>query len=137
MTPGEIPNNAIAPVGYTLGPIKEFVIPSGEDGTGTEPVVFDRHHTFFVIWCEDASGISPTTTMGVNVAYHRSMDPVELHNHNEPGTAWANSDTLPTSGGFAFQLTEAIGAMKLQIVLDTATADDVTFSIMGVDQAVG
>lgn len=129
------PIQSIVPVGYALSEVKEFLIPSEQDGSGTDPTIFDRHHTFFIIWCEDASGIAPATTMGFNVAFSKSMPLVTLHAQNEPGTVWVNTVDLPTSDGFAFQLTEAIGAIQLQIILDTDAVGDVTFYVMGVDQA--
>lgn len=125
------------PVGYTFGPEKLFTIPSGGDGSAVNELIFDHPYTFFIVWCEDASGIAVSSLMGFEVAYNQTMPLVTLQSQNEPGTPWVNTADLPTSGGFSFQLTEAIGAIRLRIVLDTATVDDVTFYVMGVDQSAG
>lgn len=133
--PGETPVGAIVSVAYGLSDIKTFEIESGGDGTDSDPVIFDRHYSFFEIWCEGTSGIAPSTQMSLNVAYSDTMQPIPLMQQNQPGTPWVSTDNLPTSGGLAFQLTEAIGAKKLQIILSDPAVDAVTFHVLGIKQA--
>lgn len=110
---------------------KAFVIPTGANGSTSNPVLLNGNFPFLVVSCADVSGLPATPSISAEVRDSRSGEWFFLYEQNDPSTLW-NPDLPATT--FRFILTHTYGASAIRFTLSGVTTAPVTIYVQGHEQ---
>jgi hypothetical protein len=115
--------------------IKEYTIEGGS--YSAYPVDLGAFYDIVRIYCADASYFAAGTYMAAYCSPSYPLWPMAvLHDQDDPGTVWAPSTSLPTSGAFDFCFPSFAGSRWVQLSLDAPPTDDVTFLLYAVHRSL-
>lgn len=120
--------------GFGVSEVKEFVIPSGADGSEVAAIDLERMYAYIRVYCTDADGIDTSITIAAKHAFAAADTLVDVCNQDDPGTPW--SKDVPATGSFSFNFVAAYGSRRLQFILSGNTTADVTIKVIGMIGAV-